>query len=260
MSGALPDTRLTNSPRARRQNRAKCCHVEAHESVRSPAEAYPLADPIDVVAFVSYLNGQLDYRPQDYPAKKFVDALKGRPVNMYADLPNATRAGFWRLTQASATKAMPWFVDRAAAFLSGRPDLQDAVFVPMPSSRCVIGRPMETDLSVASLLLAARCRQKALLLEALRWDMVMQPAHRGGPRSAAKLYPHLRAVAKIPSDRPIVLVDDVYTAGGHVQAATAKLEAAGGIVVLAVVAARMVYDYPADPFGVVQFDVARFTP
>ena len=96
---------------------------------------------------------------------------------------------------------------------------------------------------------------------ALRWRRDLQKAHDGGTRQAWELYPEL-VLLPVPAGTPgrIVLVDDVCTGGGHLQACAAKLTVAGCVTDYAVCGAKTFYEQQPDPFSLFSITLDDFVP
>lgn len=100
-----------------------------------------------------------------------------------------------------------------------------AVLVPMPSKDGTLdaaGSYRSLDMVTSSV-----CGKAGLtVLDAVRFTEKLQKASEGGPRSPRILYPKMRVIAQAPAT-PVVLVDDLVTSLGHMQAACRRLREAG---------------------------------
>src|ERR1700747_817039 len=89
---------------------------------------------LKVISFGTYKRPP--YNPADYPALKFVKAVKGKPFTGYADL---KILGRWkRLTTENADDAVIWFGELAAAQIAERGIRPPLVLVPIPNSSCTV--------------------------------------------------------------------------------------------------------------------------
>ena len=177
--------------------------------------------PFLVFCRCAYLAGDYAGVPQHvWEAHKYVHALKGDNIKGYASIP--VRNAKQLLNQLTRGQAPQWFGVHAADMLAGV--AAPYYLVPIPSSSAAVGSTV-----VSRTLVLANEVQKALasagvaVLDAIRWDKALVPAHQGGPRFADEVYPHVRIIAQIPKGARVVLVDDVKTSGGHLQAVAAAL-------------------------------------
>jgi len=202
---------------------------------------------LTVVSCCSY-STLFDKRSKaEWNALQFVRAVKGRALRGYArvPLPDGTQ-GF--LDQSTRASAAGWFGRIAAARITWD-RVSRVALVPIPDARCDVraGAGPRT-LALVSALASALPPQKASILDVVRWDQPMIPAHAGaGTRDPQELYSSLRLrPAKLPPELPpIVLVDDVIATGAHLRAVAAFLRDWGGHVIAAVCVARA--DNSGDP-------------
>jgi adenine/guanine phosphoribosyltransferase-like PRPP-binding protein len=94
------------------------------------------------------------------------------------------------------------------------------------------------------------------VLDGLRWKKEAQKAHEGGSRKRADLVPLLEASSSVKGNR-IVLVDDLFSTGGSLLAASDRLTAAGAEVVGAITCGRTIYDFKTAAFGTQEFDLTK---
>lgn len=127
--------------------------------------------------------------------------------------------------------------------------------VPVPSKDAVVGVCGETR-SVEMVKQCCRAHANLRVLDALRFKEQMAKASTGGgTRNARNLYAALEVVAERPFG-PVMLVDDVYTSGGHLRAANKRLTEAGFDVKFAAVCGWTVHgvDQRATEAGVRTID------
>jgi hypothetical protein len=217
------------------------------------------------------------WRDPNYSVKKFIDAIKGRPISDYAYLRIRSGEPLQQLEQANAGDAVQWFGEMAAELVFDE-QLVHPILVPFPNSRCTLDRPepprtMLLAAAIARHLVghdaatpAARTTVArasaastafgnpfvgcATVADVLRFDRAVASAHtEGGAREPAGIYRQLRLIGSIDVSRPYVLVDDVLASGGHLRAGAAFLRAHGADVQLAVCAVSAEAEPVADPFA-----------
>jgi hypothetical protein len=184
-----------------------------------------------VITFCTYCKGG-GYTEQDtYHAAKFVKAIKGDGVNGWAEIPVPIGGRRQRLEEGNRGAVFGWFGEMAAASIPARP----LVLVPVPGSKAITTDEVRAGPTFRlARAVAMRCSRPVETL--LRWRRPMQSARSGGERRAEVLLPNL--VVDGEPTAPVVLVDDVCTSGGHLQAASAAIRGAGGEVLFAVCAAQ----------------------
>ena len=94
-----------------------------------------------------------------------------------------------------------------------------------------------------------KCKTHVVASPALRWIEEMQSARIGGPRDAIFLYKKLIVNTDLP-DGDMVLIDDVYTTGGHLKASAWVLQDKGRKILAAICCGRTTWQQLADPFAV----------
>jgi predicted amidophosphoribosyltransferase len=155
-----------------------------------------------------------------------------------------------RLTNDNAHQAADWFASWAARELpSLTRSRTPVVLIPVPSSGTVVGtrevsRAADLARRIASRLAGVR------VLDVLRWTGVMTPAHQGGPRFADELYPYLAVTVDDFRTETYVLVDDLFSSGGHFRASARALFERGATVWFAIGAGHTVTTPLQDPFAV----------
>jgi hypothetical protein len=203
---------------------------------------------LEVICFVTYLS-RPPWSEDQRDANSFIRALKGEPVNL---------ARCRTLDATRAEQAIEWFGAMAALALEMEHPHSPILLVPIPSSDCCCenGRiPRTLPLAVA---IADRMKD-AILFDALRWRQHYMPAHRGGLRSAQKLYRNLVLTTPLPQGTP-VLVDDVLTTGAHMQAAAARLSTAANQCHRAICVARSVLTTQSETFGFFRRTITNLFP
>lgn len=208
---------------------------------------------VSVISFATYKRPP--YKPPDYHALKFVKAVKGKPFTGYADVPVLGRLK--RLVPENAGDAIGWFGELAAAELVKELD-GPLILVPLPNGSSTVDNGKVPRTAVLAESIAAKLNN-AKVWDGLRWTKEMPSTHEGGTRDPQKLYENL-AVTKIPPKGTLVLVDDVFTTGGHIQAAVARLAEKKADCKRAISAGRTVLESQENPFEIVTDEVGDFVP
>jgi hypothetical protein len=191
---------------------------------------------------------------QSWSVIHFVRALKGDPLNSSAEIPMRTGAPVRYLNRSNQLDAFPILAEMAAPT---RPEKKPSVvIVPIPGSKAI----SEDDVRRGSTFRIAQAlaeRTMASVEPCLWWRQPMPSAHReNGPRHPAVLVPHL-VLGSVPSGS-VVLVDDVFTTGGHLRAADCLIRRAGRRVLFAVCAARSQDAEEDDMFRRDSFEIEGF--
>ena len=208
-----------------------------------------------VYCFCTYLTDiGGGWRGQDYDAHDFIHALKGRQLNGYAQIPVSGKSK--RLDNTNLDKAIDWFGVMVADYLGAastpihrEKEGNPSQLVPVPNSDSVVnaGSPRTACLARA---IVKRLTSASQIADVLRFKSKMPSANQqGGTRDPEELYERLVVTGDI-SESPYVLVDDVFTSGGHLKACAARLRHAGAKVSMAFCAGRASSEQPDDPFAV----------
>lgn len=210
---------------------------------------------MDVVSFATYLT-RGSYSNDDHNALKFVKAVKGKTFGGYADVPVLGRSK--RLNMSNSEDAVEWFGELAAAEIENVKLPGPLILVPVPNSSCTEKNGKEPRTALLAKAIAGKLKN-AKVWDGLRWTKEMTPTHKGGTRDPQKLYDNL-VVIGTPPKGTVVLVDDVYTKGGHMRAAVARLSDKKAPCSLAVCAGRTVLEAEKKPFAVQKIELEIFTP
>jgi hypothetical protein len=219
--------------------------------------------PITVEAHVQYLTAPVEHmRRVDYDGLAFVSALKGRPrPNQWATV-RAPDGSWRRIDQQHPEVASEIFAAWAKRQILQRQFQTPICLVPVPNKAALISA---VDQPFATLTLAEQVAKQfkrgVRVHAALRWRSELQRAGDGGPRQAWELYPEMAFVAP-PSgtSKQVVLVDDVCTSGGHLQACAARLKTNGYIADYAVCGAKTFHEQQPDPFSVFSIQLDDYVP
>jgi hypothetical protein len=218
--------------------------------------------PITVEAHVQFLMGPAQMRRADYDGHVFVSALKGRPFGNWARV--RAPDGTWKQIdpqhpEVASEIFTAWAMQRILARWKG-----PICLVPVPNKSALVsalGQSFPTLILAEQLAKRFNLPDKVYVQPALRWQRTLKKASEGGPRQAWELYPELMRMP-VPRGTPgrIVLVDDVCTGGGHLQACAAKLTAAGCVADYAACGAKTFYQQQPEPFSLHTITLPDYVP
>ena len=197
-------------------------------------------------------------RQMDFNATKFVHAIKGERMNGYGHVP--VRGVSMRLDNQNASQAARWFGLWAAGQLAGLVPMPTRIaLIPIPNSGAVTGGPGDFKTKLLADEILPHLGARASVAPVLTWREPMRRSHDGGTRDPCELFENLHCAGYVPEAVHIV-VDDVKTTGGHIQACAAKLGAVGAPVVIAVCAAKTEYTQLPNTFVVPMHQIDDFQP
>jgi adenine/guanine phosphoribosyltransferase-like PRPP-binding protein len=213
---------------------------------------------LEVVCFCTYLTDiGSGWRPDDYNAHDFIHAIKDRNLNGYAMIP--LRGKRLRVDNSNRQDVVDWFAAMVVDYFKEHHLPRNVALVPVPGSKCDVtftGKPRTTILAEA----IAQELSGATVRDVLRWKTAMPSANaQGGTRDAAILFANLLLGGSVDG-ASVVLVDDVLTSGGHLQACAARLREKRARVRRAVCAGRADAAQPKEPFAVRTEEVDDFEP
>lgn len=186
------------------------------------------------------------WRPADYNIRNLVKALKGEPFKGYSNI--AFDGKTYIFTAADTAPAYKVWANWAASKLRDL-KLGKVSLVPVPSSSQVQYGQNTCPVRMADAI-AELTPELAVVGNFLRHKAQQPKAHsEGGTRNPHSIAAVLASNVADKS-RPIVLVDDVKTTGGHLLAAASLLRNRGVTVEHVLVAGRAVWDAVEDPYKV----------
>jgi hypothetical protein len=199
----------------------------------------------------------------EHDAHDFIQAVKGRPMNGYTGVP----------VRGVRRVIINNHLDRALEILAlltydiAVPPLPlySPILVPVPNaSNTLTSGPPRTYAQAQ--FIARQLAAGAEAIDLFRWREARPSANSaGGTRDPGELYEALvvrpEARSQLQARRPYVLIDDVLTSGGHLQAVDAALEnLVGRRAAIALVAAVSDDEHVEDPFAVRIREIEDFVP
>lgn len=189
--------------------------------------------PIEIATFASYYTGQ-DWNPKPpeavYEVNAFVKALKGKRLNNVTQIPvprrdaagnDFTPVPRYQLDESNKTIAYDMFAAMVQHVVGATAGTY--VFVPVPCSKCDSQAAVRESGPMKMAEALARRIPNSRAHAALWFDQKHPSAHEeGGTRDPAVIYPRLQFDHGIPRVEA-VLIDDVCTSSGHIQACVARL-------------------------------------
>jgi hypothetical protein len=212
--------------------------------------------PLSVISFATYLTRGSSWTDDDHNSLKFVKAVKGKTFGGWATVPVLGRQE--KLRSTNVADAVEWFGELGADEL-GKIGLAAPVFiVPVPNSDCTVQNRKSPRTALLAEAVASRLTHTRVW-DGLRWVKKETPTHQEGTRDPELLYPNL-VLTSTPPKGTFVLVDDVFTKGGHLQAAAARLAEQKIRCKWAVCAGRTVLISEPRPFSILRQEIPDFVP
>lgn len=187
-----------------------------------------------------YVSNKVDkkkWTQQWWDAHQFIKAVKEGAVNGYFHVPGPT--GNTKINKNNVGEARRlfgrWLLDSLAQNAPGK----QVALIPIPASDAVVGGTEPYRHTVALTQSLAGANHNHEIHDILRFTEVMEKASHGGPRKKGAVYCKLDVRGALPA-RPVVIVDDVLTGGGHMRACKRILEEQGGEVLFGIVCGRTV--------------------
>jgi predicted amidophosphoribosyltransferase len=208
-------------------------------------------------------NFSLQWRPEDFNSYKWVQAMKGNPLNGYAWVPvNGVQR---RLTNANLADAIDWFGVIAANHLSNRDIEGPFLAVPVPNSGCIVGSSVKPQTRKLAKAVCDTLKDGSYVLDCIRYKKNLGSASKqGGPRDAGIIY-HNAVILEdqlkgVDRNLSVLLVDDVTTSGGHLRACVAKLHSKRLNTKYVVCGGKTIYDQANPAFHVYEYTLENYQP
>lgn len=174
------------------------------------------------------------WRDQDWTANKIIKCVKGEPINGYLDLRIDGKRR--RFDEESRDELLEVVCRRAARRLVDGLSQRRICVVPVPNSGATIRSNTLFRTAQLAQRIVSHGGANLAMLPALRWRRALTPAHKGGTRDPGLLLDNL--LLRDKPDRPVVLLDDVMTSGGHMIACYRRLVAEAKVPIAALVIGR----------------------
>lgn len=197
-------------------------------------------------AYPSWPPGEHQWRDQDYDANFFAHAIKADRTKLkdrVKNLPIGPNGSRVRVSASNIPAAQSAFCAWAAQQLVTL-DLSDVVLLAVPNSNAT-AEAQDFNIARIARLIAQMSNGRAQASTALRFIEYRPKSERERRPSALELRDNMTVVGAIP-DGNIVLVDDVFTQGHHLTAATWSLPVGRDPPSHALVAARTIKQPVAD--------------
>lgn len=180
----------------------------------------------------------------DFAARNLVQAVKGKDFNGYTDV-TINRKNYRIENNVAGRRAAHAFAAVSLANRIHAHGINCAAIIPIPSSahcnpnEMYVGRLLAENIQLKLPTLQVRPE--------LFFNTPMPKSAQGGGRNPQAILANLRA-NDLAGVQTAILLDDVYTSGAHVKAATWFLRAQGINVEHAFVVGRTAWDQPPDMF------------
>jgi hypothetical protein len=190
--------------------------------------------------YASYGNVH-PWHDDEHVAHKFIQILKGEVPSGYAWLPrpNGTKVKITNAQPAGAFEVWGSFAAQKAAQIYPN----GAYLIPIPTASCLAIGDDPKGRTLANVV--AERLQGFEALDALHWNEQFVKASKGGPRDPDILFGNVQVRTDLEK-RPVILIDDVITGGGHAIACARALRWAGHEVRHVIAAAHTVKAPPAN--------------
>jgi|ERR1043166_1791106 hypothetical protein len=216
--------------------------------------------PLNVTSFTPYvsLNAGLTLSQHEWNAFKLIQALKGKAIKGFANIPLSGM--YFELRQENAHLAVEWFARMASQYILQKQVPAPLVFIPIPNSSCTADCSTAPRTVTLAQAVAEKLRPTSVV-DCLRWQHAMGSASTGGgPRRPQTLYDSLVLTDDVPKQGTFILIDDMKTTGGHLQACRAMIESQGVTCDMAICGGRTVWDHNQQPFTMAEEEIDDWGP
>lgn len=222
--------------------------------------------PLAVVCFCGYyMNQAVPSRQEDWHSYKWIQALKGKSINGYARVP--VRGVSKKLTSENLSSAVEWFGLFVGDYLHSAKLTGPFVVIPVPNSDCTVNSGVKPRTRRLAKIICDTLNDGSYMIDCLRWKKYLGSAREGGPREAEILYNNLVFVKgeldeleDVDEGTGVILVDDVTTSGGHLQACAARLNSVGIEVDIVLCGGKTVYDQTKAAFHTYEYTLEEYEP
>ena len=187
----------------------------------------------------------------DYKALKLVKAVKGSDFNGYADFVVDKKRYRVENTANGRNFAFAYSGWKIATLIDAN-GCNNTAIMPIPASAHIDPTAPFNGRTLAENV--GRCIQQLDVRPELYFSEVMPKSAQGGGRNPQILLSKLRA-QNLDGIKTAILLDDVYTSGAHMKAATWFLRSAGIKVEHMFVLARTAWDKPDNMFEVASEEI-----
>ncbi|MEV8642673.1 hypothetical protein AB0V79_06980 [Mesorhizobium ciceri] len=187
-------------------------------------------------------------RGVDYDSTLLVSAVKGKPIpaSQYATV---SIGGKWvNVTDKNKDKALEWFAEWAAPLVK-TVGIGPKVLVPIPNRSAVVGKKDTPRTAAIANATKAACGGGVVVADVLRWRKDLPKSTDSASRKPELLLPDLVLTGPVPFG-VIILIDDVFTSGGHTVASAWRLQDLKRTARRAVCCGRTLHVQIDDPFSV----------
>ncbi len=161
-------------------------------------------------------------RGADYNATLLVHAVKGKSISQKQFASVKIAGSSVMITDANKDRAMDWFGEWAAQVVRSL-GWSPKVLVPIPNTSALVGSAAVPRTTLIAQAIRRAMGGAATVSDVLRWNRVRSRSTDLASRRPELLYPDLQLVGKV-AQGTVVLVDDVFTSGGHAIAAAWRLQ------------------------------------
>ncbi|TIP18408.1 hypothetical protein [Mesorhizobium sp.] len=187
-------------------------------------------------------------RGVDYDSTLLVSAVKGKtlPSTQYATV---KIGGKWvTITDKNKDKAIEWFAEWAVPLIKAA-GIGPKVLVPIPNRSAVVGKKDTPRTAAIANITKTACGAGVVVADVLRWKKDLPKSTDSASRKPELLLPDLVLTSTIPFGT-VVLIDDVFTSGGHAVASAWRLQDLNRTAKCAICCGRTLHVQIDDPFKV----------